>query len=359
MLNRYVVVLAVVTVAGCPTSNSEPSRRADAQETDGGGRGGTAGAAGVSAAAGVGGQTIPITSTDAGRDLAQPPPAKPNGSQCASGAECASGFCADHLCCNTACDAQCYACDQPSARGTCKPLDGQDDLSAIVTCTGTNTCKGDGSGGASCKHRDGQSCASGSECASGFCADHVCCNTACDAQCYACDQPSAPGACTPLNGQDDVNSVVSCAGVNTCSADTAGGVACKFRDGEACNSDTECASGQCRSYYVDADGDGYGVLTRAIKRCDGTPNPPAGYATLAGDCCDSDAGAHPGVQDFFTKANACGSYDWNCAGGEEKQDGGWCPSQGAPGASIIACGSICCYGAGGYTSCSPAPQACR
>lgn len=206
---------------------------------------------------------------------------------------------------------------------------------------------------------NGSTCALPTECASGFCADHLCCNTACDAQCYACDQASHEGTCTPLNGEDDLSAVVSCAGVNTCAADPSGGAACKLRDGESCNSDVECASAHCRTYFVDMDADGYGISSRSINRCDGVPRPPAGYAPVAGDCCDSDSGAHPGVTAFFVKADACGSFDWNCSGAEDKHNGGWCPSQGAPSASIISCGSICCYGASGYTSCASTAQACN
>src|SRR4051794_2508881 len=37
------------------------------------------------------------------------------------------------------------------------------------------------------KHALGETCTSADECDSGFCVDGVCCNTACDGQCQACD----------------------------------------------------------------------------------------------------------------------------------------------------------------------------
>ncbi|HEY7373426.1 MAG TPA: hypothetical protein VIF57_14800 [Polyangia bacterium] len=40
---------------------------------------------------------------------------------CARNADCASGFCVAGLCCNTACDGPCLACNQPGREGTCSP----------------------------------------------------------------------------------------------------------------------------------------------------------------------------------------------------------------------------------------------
>jgi hypothetical protein len=65
----------------------------------------------------------------------------------------------------------------------------------------------------------------------------------------------------------------------------------------------------CSTFYLDSDGDGYGVGT-GISHCGTTP--PTGYANNAGDCCDTDANAHPGQSAYFTTADACGSFDYNC-----------------------------------------------
>jgi hypothetical protein len=196
----------------------------------------------------------------------------------------------------------------------------------------------------------GTTCNADGECASVFCIDHVCCNTRCDAQCYGCDQATTSGVCTALNGADDLSALVSCAGLNTCSADESGGVACKPRDGQPCNSSQECASGVCRTYYPDRDGDGYGTATNSIARCDAAARPPAGYSAVAGDCCDLDAQANPSVTAYFQLADACGSYDWDCKNGAEKQGAGFCPGPGVPGAVAIACGDECSFGASGHTA---------
>lgn len=42
---------------------------------------------------------------------------------------------------------------------------------------------------------NGDACSSASQCASTFCADGVCCNTACDQPFETCDAPPAPGLC--------------------------------------------------------------------------------------------------------------------------------------------------------------------
>jgi hypothetical protein len=43
----------------------------------------------------------------------------PDGAACSAGSQCQSTFCADGICCNTACDQPFDTCDTPPARGTC------------------------------------------------------------------------------------------------------------------------------------------------------------------------------------------------------------------------------------------------
>jgi hypothetical protein len=88
-------------------------------------------------------------------------------------------------------------------------------------------------------------------------------------------------------------------------------------DGVPCATACECASGTCKPYFVDADRDGYG--TSATNTFCGN-SPPVGYSTISGDCCDSDPTAHPNQSMYFTFANNCGNFDWNCDGTLEQQD---------------------------------------
>jgi hypothetical protein len=160
-------------------------------------------------------------------------------------------------------------------------------------------------------------CASNSECASGFCVDAVCCNTACDGQCSICNPPGNLGYCTGQITGDDTTSAETCTGAHTCSIALAvfNLPACRLKDLQACKANTDCASLNCVTYYVDHDGDGYGETAKTIQFCE-EPGaaPPTGYVAQGGDCCDSDANAFPGQTKYFSAVDACGSWDLNCDG---------------------------------------------
>lgn len=70
-------------------------------------------------------------------------------------------------------------------------------------------------------------------------------------------------------------------------------------------------SAGCSQFWADRDGDGYGDSQDLLCLCAAsTPY----TATKAGDCCDLDERAHPGVTSFHTAPNSCGSFDYNCDG---------------------------------------------
>jgi hypothetical protein len=201
----------------------------------------------------------------------------------------------------------------------------------------------------------GQSCAGAAECASGFCVDGVCCDAACGAECFACNVSGSAGRCTALDGVEDSSTTSSCAGTSVCAKDSSGATACRSKDGEACTHASDCASGYCRTYYRDADSDGYGASSADdIVRCDATTWPPQGFSTNAGDCCDTDPGANPGTSSYFTTRDRCGSFDWNCSGADDKQSSVSCPTSGAS----LGCGQACSISFKGSTSVL-FTQACR
>ncbi len=110
--------------------------------------------------------------------------------------------------------------------------------------------------------------------------------------------------------------------------------------GLTCSNNEDCCSGYC---YRDADGDGYAPAS-GTKTC--KANPP-----LTGtDCCDSDSRAKPGATTYYTSANNCGSWDYNCDGATTKNSS-YCGSQ-----TSISGGTPCtpsnCVGAcsGGYAT---------
>lgn len=65
--------------------------------------------------------------------------AAPSGSVCDRDRRCISGECVEGLCCDTACDGPCEACDALLNRGTCTPFPAGTDPQAAC---GTSTCDG-------------------------------------------------------------------------------------------------------------------------------------------------------------------------------------------------------------------------
>ena len=61
------------------------------------------------------------------------------------------------------------------------------------------------------------------------------------------------------------------------------------------------------TFYVDADGDGYGNDNQPIESCQDTA--PAGYSAIGGDCNDNDPAINPGQDEV-----PCNGVDENCSG---------------------------------------------
>ncbi len=70
------------------------------------------------------------------------------------------------------------------------------------------------------------------------------------------------------------------------------------------NCDGTVDEGVTVTFYVDGDGDGYGVSGQTVEAC----TVPAGAATIDGDCDDADAISNPGA------AEQCDGVDNNCDG---------------------------------------------
>lgn len=203
----------------------------------------------------------------------------------------------------------------------------------------------------------GAACFAATDCDSGFCVDGLCCGGACDATCYACNQAGLLGTCAALDGVEDLSASTTCSGNRVCAAEVPGSSSCKLREGEACLSSDECAGGACRSYYTDADRDGYGAAGSqpAFSRCDLNPNASPGFSASANDCCDSDPAANPSAVSFSTTRDRCASYDWNCSGVEERQNAQGCQSAGG---QPVGCGQACSVAFKGSVS-TLYVQACR
>jgi hypothetical protein len=115
----------------------------------------------------------------------------------------------------------------------------------------------------------------------------------------ACDRPSGYGSTS--TDCDDTTSTRSPGNTEVCD----GANTDEDCDGVADDADSSVSASGMTSYYLDADGDGFGATSSTISRCD----LPSGYGTTGGDCNDGAATVNPGA------AEVClNSLDENCDG---------------------------------------------
>jgi hypothetical protein len=263
------------------------------------------------------------------------------GDTCNRPAECASGFCADGVCCNTACDGECDRCNGPNAKGTCLSSPAQtagDPSCGNYLCSGTSStcpasCANDAlctanaycSAGRTCLPRqaEGALCSRDTECASGHCADGYCCDAACSGSCDVCSKlrgASRNGACTvlPAGSVGDVSCApYVCDGQgalcpSTCSANTDctssnycanGTCRPKESNGKVCKASTDCESGFCV--------DGVCCNSSCSDQCaacnmpnrEGTCSPVTGQPVGNRPTCESDGTVCGGSCNGFTTRN--------------------------------------------------------
>jgi hypothetical protein len=127
-----------------------------------------------------------------------------------------SGFCADGVCCDTACTGLCQACTAAKQGG------GNDGTCGNITtgtdpaneCAGTAVCNGAGA----CKLPNGLACFANGDCVSGICVDGVCCNITCNLVCQACTAAKkgagTDGTCGNIAAGADPDN--ECTGGSTC-----------------------------------------------------------------------------------------------------------------------------------------------
>lgn len=121
--------------------------------------------------------------------------AEPTG-DCTGDAECTSGHCVDGICCDTACEGPCVACDIAGSEGVCTPTAAGQDPGGECS---PGTCDGAGA----CVFPDGVPCEGAADCTGGFCVDGVCCDSSCEGACESCDQPDLLGVCSPVGDETD------------------------------------------------------------------------------------------------------------------------------------------------------------
>jgi uncharacterized protein (TIGR03382 family) len=92
---------------------------------------------------------------------------------------------------------------------------------------------------------------------------------------------------------------------------------CNTRDDDCDGTVDEGDAADAPTWYLDADGDGYGLSGVSTPSC----SAPAGYSATAGDCDDGDSAFHPGATELCTDTS-----DYNCDGSlsyEDKDADGW------------------------------------
>ena len=143
------------------------------------------------------------------------------GDACTVGFECASGHCADGVCCDEACEGTCRTCAREGSRGTCGPAAPGTDLRRECGAGGPcdDACNADGV----CADRIGQVCAPPSCDADGRAIDATCVERG-----GAC--PSTPVDCAPYlcgaRPEGTLGCLARCASVDDC----APGYACDTRN---------------------------------------------------------------------------------------------------------------------------------
>lgn len=177
------------------------------------------------------------------------------GLPCTEASECQSGACVDGVCCQSACDAVCTRCDAAGREGECTVS--ASDPACNASCPESSECRTYGSGtqsanceavgvcraaigctysdapsGTPCQNgvgtcdgagecivpgtrRLGESCTVDGECGEGHCVlgtggGSICCDSACDGVCRACDvsgrcddAPIHDARCAPVDCPDD------------------------------------------------------------------------------------------------------------------------------------------------------------
>ncbi len=200
-----------------------------------------------------------------------------NGKACTRNGECKNGICNDEgTCCDRACDGPCRSC----AGGTCKnrSKDSAPETPGACNgykCNGSGTCRNSCNSPENCMQdfycSDSEKCTqkmglgkdctnTGADgCKSGYCADGVCCESACNGKCMHC---TSDGKCVKVTNAWDKD---TCNANNLEKCDDKG--VCKGMEGHSCTKTTQatdCLSGLCN----DQDYDGTGAFCVAkAKRC--------------------------------------------------------------------------------------------
>ena len=247
------------------------------------------------------------------------------GCTAASASSCASGYCVDGVCCDAAaCAGPCKACNVHGSEGTCAAVKAGTEVPG--SCSNGQACDGSGK----CMASNGKSCTSATDCASGFCVDQVCCDSACGGTCVACNQTGRVGKCSPFAaGTDPQNECGKGDGVCKSTCDGVSG--CAYPQSSVpCDTCMACNGiGTCSSYdpYCSYNGSG------------GRPYPAGGSGGYSYPTGGSGGRPYP--------AGGSGGYPYPAGG-----SGGYTTARGGSGGTVTASGGYPypLGGSGSYTT---------
>jgi len=276
---------------------------------------------------------------------------KLNGAFCADKRECASGNCAQGVCCASGCASSCKSCALPTSMGICTNVpDGQPDP--------TGTCLDSGSA----------SCGSNGKCQAGSCQRYAQGTPCKDASCPPNTTTMTPGGMCDGAGTCAIPAATSCfpfrCGTNTCKSTCAADADCAppgvcsngscglKPDGAVCGDGVECGSGICVQGTCCRTACAGSCMTCALPGSAGTCKPvPAGAVDPAGQCRDQGASSC-GTDGVCDGAGGCHRY----AAGTQ------CAPPECPAGATTATLARTCDGAGNCqaaTTQSCAPYTCN
>ena len=240
------------------------------------------------------------------------------GQTCQVGADCASNFCADGVCCKSACTGTCVTCSATGSVGTCIPADVGTDPHSDCADQGAPSCGTDGvcDGTGACEKY-----VAGVACQSAGCSNSTLTFAGrCDGlgTCTApASQSCAPFVCgTTGQCKTTCSSDADCTGTgNFCVAGSCG----PKPPGASCGADGDCKSGHCAQSVCCAT-----ICTGNCVSCD--------VAGSAGTCINVPAGLDPLSQCADQLAPSC-------------KTNGSCDGKG--GCQLYASGTVC-----GMNSCT-------
>jgi len=205
---------------------------------------------------------------------------KPRGADCTTASDCQSGFCAQGVCCDSACNTSCHACNLTTSPGTCTSVPDRDpDPQGLCQVTPSSTCGMTGLcvRGVCANHE------AGINCRSAVCATATMLTPAsmCDGQ-GACVTPPnqscgtftcADGACR--TGCTSATEAQDCSPPNTCAGNTCG----LKVNGAPCTAGNQCQSGFCTEGVCCNTACANAETGGLCKTCKGTLTVPPGTCT--------------------------------------------------------------------------------